>query len=236
MGTGELYAAQQAEERRRQALRDSQRYKDTIWHDKDKNLSGIQEVIDVNNITISREDIKAEELRISAFGAQYGRAFSKGGKTWSMMVNDQTQAIRARETQQIDLRKIGLKAAKLNPVNIERWANEDRLSDEEQERLLKIELEKERIQAENQRIENQRLQEIENQRLQEIENQRLQEIENQGIEKERLLQIQLENQRIENQRLLEIENQKIIPAVVASSALIPLAVIGLLLYTSRGKK
>ena len=55
MGTGELYAAQQAEERRRQAVRDSQRYKDTIWHDKDENLAGVQEVISVNNITISRE-------------------------------------------------------------------------------------------------------------------------------------------------------------------------------------
>ena len=132
MGTGELYRAQQNEERRRQAVRDAERYKDTIWHDKDKNLAGIQEVIDIDNITISREDIKAEELRLAAFGSQYGRAYSKGGKTWQMSVNDQTQATRARQTQQIDLRTYGLKAAKLNPVNIERWANEDRLSDENQ--------------------------------------------------------------------------------------------------------
>jgi hypothetical protein len=209
MGTGELYAAQQAEERRRQAVRDSERYKDDIWHDKDKNLAGVQEVISVNNITISRADIKKEEARLAAFGAQYGKAFSKSG-TWSMRVSQQQQAIRAREAQQIDLRKIGLKAAKLNPVNIQRWDNEIRLEEEEEEeRLLKIELEKERIQAENQRIENQRLQEIENQK-----NQRLQEIENQ----------------------IPIIQPEIIPAVVTSSSLIPLAVIGLLLYTSKGKK
>ena len=59
--------------------------------------------------------------------------------------------------------------------------------------------------------------------------------------------IELENQRIKNQKLIELENQKIekqkpiiepeiIPAVVATSALIPLVVIGLLLYTRKGKK
>jgi hypothetical protein len=67
------------------------------------------------------------------------------------------------------------------------------------------------IQLENQRIEEQR---IENKRLQEIENKRLQEIENQ----------------------IPIIQPEIIPAVVTSSSLIPLAVIGLLLYTSKGKK
>ena len=176
MGTGELYRAQQDEERRRQAVRDSQRYKDDIGHDKDKNLAGIQKVISVNNITISRADIKAEEARLAAFGLQYGLAFKKTG-TWQSRVNKQQQAIRAREAQQIALRESGLKAAKLNPVNIARWANEDKLVQEEEERLLQIQLE-------IQRVENQRLQEIENQkieRLQEIENQRLQEIEDQEI-------------------------------------------------------
>ena len=214
------------------------RYKDDIWHDKDSNLAGVQKVIDVDNITISRADIKAEEARLNAFGAQYGKAFSKSG-TWSMRVNNQRHAIEARQSQQIALREIGLKAAKLNPVNIERWVNEDRLVQEaEEERLLKIELEKERIRVENQKIENQRienqrierLQEIENQRLQKIENQRLQEIENQR------LQIRYTWEIENNKRLQEIENQKIIPAVVASSALIPLGIIGLLLYTSMGKK
>jgi hypothetical protein len=232
MGTGELYAAQQAEERRRQAVRDSQRYKDDIWHDKDRNLAGVQEVISVNNITISRQDIKNEEARLDAFNLQYSFAFKKTG-TWQSRVSKQQQAVRAREAQKIALREIGLKAAKLNPINIERWANEIKAEEEEEERLLQIELEKERIKAENQRIENQRLMEIENQRLQEIENQRLMEIENQRL------------QEIENQRLQEIENQKliieiqpeIIPAVVASSSLIPLGIIAFLLINSRkGKK
>jgi hypothetical protein len=196
------------------------RYKDDIWHDKDRNLPGIQEVISVNNITISRADIKAEEARLAAFGAQYAKAYSKGGKTWSMRVNDQRHATEARQSQQIVLREIGLKAAKLNPVNIERWDNEIRIEEEEEERLLKIELEKERIQAEIQRIENQRLLELENQR----------------IEEERLLQIQLENKRIVMEKQKPIIEPEIIPAVVATSSLIPLAVIGLLLYTSKGKK
>tara|TARA_R110000824_G_scaffold189065_1_gene370495 strand:+ start:327 stop:998 length:672 start_codon:yes stop_codon:yes gene_type:complete len=193
------------------------RYKDDIWHDKDSNLAGVQKVIDVDNITISRADIKAEEARLNAFGAQYGKAFSKSG-TWSMRVNNQRHAIEARQSQQIALREIGLKAAKINPINIERWTNEDRLVEEEEERLLQIELEKQRIQAENQRIENQRLMEIENKRIQyEI------------IEEEKRIR------RINE--LQEIENKKIIPAVVASSSLIPLAIIAFLLINSRkGKK
>ena len=225
MGTGELYAAQQAEERRRQAVRDSQRYKDDIWHDKDRNLAGVQEVISVNNITISRADIKAEEARLNAFGTQYGKAFSKSG-TWSMRVNNQTQAKRARETQQIALREIGLKAAKLNPINIERWANEIRIEEEEEERLLQIELEKERIKAENQRIENQRLMEIENKRIQyEI------------IEEEKRIRRINELQEIENQKLIIEIQPEIIPAVVATSSLIPLGIIAFLLINSRkGKK
>ena len=73
-------------------------------------------------------------------------------------------------------------------------------------------------------------------------------------ESEKLLQIQLENQRIQNEikrkemqesftkQLEEIKKQipiiepEIIPTVVASSALIPLGIIGLLLYSSMGKK
>jgi len=73
-------------------------------------------------------------------------------------------------------------------------------------------------------------------RLALIEKNRLTVLENLRLE---LIEEKIENQRlqeIENQRLLEIENQKIIPAVVATSALIPLSVIGLLLYTSRSKK
>ena len=69
------------------------------------------------------------------------------------------------------------------------------------------------------------------------------------IEEERLLQIQLENQRKQDElkrqetaRLLELENQKIIipeilPSIVATSSLIPLGIIGILLInSSRGKK
>jgi|TARA_R110002167_G_scaffold1979_1_gene9811 hypothetical protein len=68
-------------------------------------------------------------------------------------------------------------------------------------------------------------------------------------QEEKLLQIQLENQRIQNEidrketsRLLELKKQKIIipeiiPAVVATSSLIPLGIIAILLInSSRGKK
>ena len=69
---------------------------------------------------------------------------------------------------------------------------------------------------------------------------------------ERLRQIELENKRVEEQRLQEIENQRLQelekvkltpkpipelkPEIVVPSILIPLAAIGLLLYTTRSKK
>ena len=111
-------------------------------------------------------------------------------------------------------------------------AEQQRLADEniaarlaEISRLALIEKNRLAVIAENQRIENKRLQEIENQR-----------IEYERIEEEKRIRRINELQEIENQRLQEIENQKIIPAVVATSALIPLGIIGLLLYTSMGKK
>mgnify|MGYP003627383958 CR=1 FL=1 len=54
---------------------------------------------------------------------------------------------------------------------------------------------------------------------------------------EELLKIQLEKQKIQNEikRKEIIIQPEIIPAVVATSALIPLGIIGLLLYTSKGK-
>ena len=63
------------------------------------------------------------------------------------------------------------------------------------------------------------------------------ELENQRIEEERLLQIQLENQRIVVEKQKSIIEPEIIPAVVASSSLIPLGIIAFLLINSRkGKK
>ena len=63
------------------------------------------------------------------------------------------------------------------------------------------------------------------------------ELENQRIEEERLLQIQLENQRIVVEKQKPIIEPEIIPAVVATSSLIPLGIIAFLLINSRkGKK
>ena len=63
------------------------------------------------------------------------------------------------------------------------------------------------------------------------------ELENQRIEEERLLQIELENQRIVVEKQKSIIKPEIIPAVVASSSLIPLGIIAFLLINSRkGKK
>ena len=72
---------------------------------------------------------------------------------------------------------------------------------------------------------------------------------NQDFNNEIILQSQLENQRKQDElkrqetaRLLELENQKIIipeilPSIVATSSLIPLGIIGILLInSSRGKK
>ena len=113
----------------------------------------------------------------------------------------------------IAIRTETINAILSNPVNIKRWENEAYV--------------KKQVEMENQRLENQRLQEIENQRLQEIENKR--------IENQRLME--LENQRIEIEKQKPIIEPEIIPAVVASSSLIPLAIIAFLLINSRkGKK
>lgn len=107
----------------------------------------------------------------------------------------------------IAARTTKIEAVLSNPSNIVRWENEAYA--------------KKLIEIENQRIENQRLIELENQR----------------IEEETLLQIQLENQRIVVEKQKPIIEPEIIPAVVASSALIPLGIIAFLLINSRkGKK
>ena len=111
----------------------------------------------------------------------------------------------------IAIRTETINAILSNPSNIVRWENE--------------EYAKKLIQLENQRIESQRLIELENQR-----------IENQGIEDERLLQIELENQRIKNQKSIIEIKPKIIPAIVATSSLIPLGIIAFLLINSRKDK
>ena len=125
------------------------RYPDTLSIDKDTIKSGIQEILSPNNTTISLIDIQKEKAVLERFDSQYARDYSKGGKTWSMRVSDQTNATKAFQTLQINLRKLGVQGILQNPKNIERWV-EIQIKDEEaeEERLLQIELEKKRIQDE----------------------------------------------------------------------------------------
>ena len=230
------------------------RYPDTLSVDKDSIKSGIQEILSPNNTTISFRDIQAEEARLSKFDSQFARDFSKGGKTWSMMVSDQTNAQKAQQTLQITLRKAGVQGIINNPKNIERWV-EIQIKEEEaeEERLLQIELEKKKIQDEIDRKEFARLkilQDIEDKRLAVIreEEQRLALIEapkraaNQAARIEKIKQDNF-------QKLVEIELQKILnpviepkitpeitPEIVATSSLIPLGIIALLLYSRTGRK
>ena len=229
------------------------RYPDTLSVDKDTIKSGIQEILSPNNTTISFRDIQAEEARIAQFDSQFARDFSKGG-TWSMRLSDQTNAQKARQTLQITARKAGVQGIINNPKNIERWVKIQIKEEEaEEERLLQIELEKKRIQDEIDRKEFARLK-----ILQDIENERLQVIRE---EEERLALIEapkraaLQAARIEKieqdkfQRLVEIELQKILnpvieptvtpeitPEIVATSSLLPLGIIALLLYSRTGRK
>ena len=230
------------------------RYPDTLSVDKDTIKSGIQEILSPSNTTISFRDIQAEEARLSKFDSQYARDFSKSGKTWSMMVSDQTNAQKALQTLQITARKAGVQGILQNPKNIERWVEiQIKEEEEEEERLLQIELENKRIQDEIKRKEFARLK-----ILQDIENERLAIIRE---EEERLALIEapkraaLQAARIEKieqdkfQRLVEIELQKILnpvieptvtpeitPEIVATSSLLPLGIIALLLYSRTGRK
>ena len=167
----------------------------------------------INN-SMSKAEALAEQALI---GKQKGNPRNYG--TWSQRVEQDRKYNANYVKNNIAARTTKIEAVLSNPSNIVRWENEAYA--------------KKLIEIENQRIEKQRLIELENQR---IENQRLLELENQRIEEERLLQIQLENKRIVMEKQKPIIEPEIIPAVVASSILIPLAAIGLLLYTTRSKK
>ena len=222
------------------------RYPDTLSADKDTIKSGIQEILSPNNTTISFRDIQAEEARIAQFDSQFARDFSKGG-TWSMRLSDQTNAQKARQTLQITARKAGVQGIINNPKNIERWVKIQIKEEEvEEERLLQIELEKKRIQDEIDRKEFARLK-----ILQDIENERLERLALIEAPKRAALQA-ARIEKIEQdkfQRLVEIELQKILnpvieptvtpeitPEIVATSSLLPLGIIALLLYSRTGRK
>ena len=179
------------------------RYPDTLSADKDTIKSGIQEILSPSNTTVSFSDIQAEEARIAQFDSQYARDFSKGGKTWSMMLSDQTNAQRARETLQINARKAGVQGIINNPKNIERWVEiQIKEKEVEEERLLQIELEKARIQNEIDRKEFARLQAIreEEERLALIEAPK-----RASLQASRFVKIEQDNIK----RLQEMKNQNI---------------------------
>ena len=58
----------------------------------------------------------------------------------------------------------------------------------------------------------------------------------QDEEEERLLKIKLENQKLQNEIKRKLIIPQITPTVIATSSLIPLGIIGLLLYSRTGRK
>tara|TARA_R110000803_G_scaffold130106_1_gene197434 strand:- start:184 stop:909 length:726 start_codon:yes stop_codon:yes gene_type:complete len=196
----------------------------TIMEDKDSQKSGIQLILSPNDVTISKSDALLEKKHMLAFEGYRAGAGRSG--TWGTRHSEQQKAQAYSLLEDITNRTNTINSILENPVNIARWANEERLiQEEEEERLLQIELEKQRKQDELKRQETARLLELENQR------------------------IQNEIKRVETARLLKIENQKIIipivtpeiipeilPVVVATSSLLPLGIIALLLYSRTGRK
>ena len=235
------------------------RYPDTLSVDKDTIKSGIQEILSPSNTTISFSDIQAEEARLARFDSQYTTDYNKGGKTWSMRVSDQTNATKARETLQINARKAGVQGILQNPKNIERWREiQIKEQEAEEERLLKIELEKKRIQDEIDRKEFARLK-----ILKDIEDEKLAVIREEELRlalieapiraaKQAARFVKIENDLKVKKALEEEEKKKIIidepiitptitpeitPEIVAtSSILIPLGIITLLLYSRTARK
>ena len=158
---------------------------------------------------MSKAAALAEKQKLDSFEIWFRTQFRKDGLTWSDRVRMQSAAQSKRIAENIDNRTIVIDSILSDTANIQRWENEA--------------YQKKQIELENQRIEEERLLQI--------------ELENQRIEEERLLQIQLENQRIIVEKQKSIIEPEIIPAVVASSSLIPLGIIAFLLINSRkGKK
>ena len=185
--------------------------------------------------SMSKAAALAEKKKLDDFEGWFRHQFRKGGLTWSQRLNMQTAAQSKRVAENIQNRTIVIDSILSDPSNIQRWENEAFVIKQAEERLRQIELE-------NKRVEEQRLQEIENQ--------------DEKIKEENLWKIHLENKRNERQKLLELEKVKLIPKllelekvklipkslpelkpeIVVPSILIPLAAIGLLLYTTRSKK
>tara|TARA_R110000744_G_scaffold11731_1_gene35571 strand:- start:321 stop:1058 length:738 start_codon:yes stop_codon:yes gene_type:complete len=205
----------------------------SIMSDKDSQKSGIQLILSPNDVTISKSDALTEKSRIDSFEGYFNSQFGKSG-TWSSRNSRQQSAQAYRRLEDIDNRKNIINSILENPVNIARWANEERLiQEEEEERLLQIELEKKRIQDEIKRKETSRLLELENQKRNKI-----------ILEKDILFQLSREKKSvipvvipiIKPATIPEID-PAVLPSIVATSSLIPLGVLAILLInSSRGKK
>ena len=175
----------------------------SIMSDKDSQKSGIQLKLNPNDVTLSKEDALNEKNKINSFEGYFGSQFGKSG-TWSSRNSRQQKAQAYRRLEDIDYRKNTINSILSNPVNIERWANEEQLiQEEEEERLLQIQLEEKKIQDEINRKENLRLM---------------------AIEKKEIIKVS------------PVITPEIIPTVVATSSLLPLGIIALLLYSRTGKK
>jgi hypothetical protein len=107
----------------------------SIMSDKDSQKSGIQLKLSPNDVTLSKEDALKEKSRIDSFEGYYGSQFGKSG-TWADRNSRQQKAQAYRRLEDIQNRKNIINSILSNPTNISRWGSEERLIQEEKERLI----------------------------------------------------------------------------------------------------
>ena len=200
-----------------------------------------------NNNKLTKSQALAKKQSLNDFMAWFNNQFRKGGLTWSQRLTMQTAAQRIYQEKDIANKIIEIDSILSNPENIKRWANQEILiQEQEQERLLQIQLEKKIIQDEIDRKEFARLKilkDIEDERLQKlavIEASKRSTLQAARIEKikqndfQRLVETEL--QKILNPVIEPIVTPEITPQIVATSSLLPLGIIALLLYSRTGRK
>tara|TARA_R110000824_G_scaffold7499_2_gene33446 strand:- start:1187 stop:1786 length:600 start_codon:yes stop_codon:yes gene_type:complete len=117
----------------------------SIMNDKDSKKLGIQLKLNPNDTTISKNDVLREKKNIDDFESYYGSQFGKSG-TWSARNNRQQAAMAYRRLEDIDNRKNIINSILSNPVNIKRWADEEKLIQlQEDEKLVQIQLENKKM-------------------------------------------------------------------------------------------
>ena len=106
----------------------------SIMEDKDSEKSGIQLKLSPNDVTISKSDALLEEKRMLAFHGYRVGAGRYG--SWGQRNSEQQKAQAYSMLEDITNRTNTINSILSNPINIKRWDSEERLIQEEKERLI----------------------------------------------------------------------------------------------------